>query len=133
MHEFEHISIYIQRRPDEVYQFASNPENLPLWAAGLATSRMQKNGDKWLAEFPFGKVSIRFAQINNFGVMDHDVELDSGTIVHNPMRVISKGDGSFFMFTLFRQPVMTDEQFVADKLAVQKDLATLKLLLERDY
>lgn len=132
MHEVEHISIYIQRRPDEVYQFASNPENLPSWAAGLATSKVQKNGDHWLAESPLGKVKIRFAKTNQLGVMDHDVELDSGVVVHNPMRVVPSGQGSLLMFTLFRQSGMSDEQFAADKLAVENDFSTLKQLLERD-
>ncbi len=132
MHEVEHISIYIQRRPDEVYQFASNPENLPSWAAGLATSKVQNNGDHWLAESPLGKVKIRFAETNQLGVMDHDVELDSGVVVHNPMRVVPSGQGSLLMFTLFRQSGMSDEQFAADKLAVENDFSTLKQLLERD-
>lgn len=130
MHEVQHISIYIDSLPGDVYKFATNPENLPRWAAGLAASEVRKDGEMWVAEAPFGKVKIRFADRNTFGVMDHDVELDSGAVVHNPMRVVPNGDGSEFIFTLFRQPGMTDEQFAEDKRAVEKDLATLKELLE---
>ena len=127
----QHISIYIARRPDEVYEFASDPRNLPRWAAGLARSEVTRDGDVWIADAPFGKVRIRFTEGNTFGVMDHDVELESGVTVHNPMRVVANGEGSEFTFTLFRQPGMSDEQFGEDRLAVEKDLRTLKELLER--
>jgi uncharacterized protein YndB with AHSA1/START domain len=36
MPNVRHISVYIARRPAEVYEFASDPMNLPRWAAGLA-------------------------------------------------------------------------------------------------
>lgn len=130
MHCVQHISIYIARSPDDVYEFASDPRNLPLWAEGLARSEVKREGDAWVAEAPFGKAKIRFAKRNPFGVMDHDVELESGAIVHNPMRVVPNGEGSEFVFSLFRQPGMSDEQFAADKLAVQNDLQHLKDVLE---
>lgn len=59
------------------------------------------------------------------------MEIDSGVVVHNPMRVLPNGEGSEFVFSLFRQPGMTDEQFSADRIAVEKDLQRLKELLER--
>lgn len=130
MNEVQHITIYIDRSPRDVYEFASNPENLPRWAEGLAGSEVKRAGSVWVAEAPFGMVKITFAEKNTFGVMDHDVELDSGAVVHNPMRVVPNGDGSEFMFTLMRQPNMSEEQFAEDKRAVEKDLRTLKEFLE---
>jgi hypothetical protein len=131
MNEVRHLSIYIGRRPAEVYAFASDPRNLPRWAAGLARSEVTQDGDAWVAEAPFGTARIRFAVPNEFGVMDHDVELESGVAVHNPMRVVPNGEGSEFIFTLFRQPGMDDDQFAADRQAVEHDLRALKELLER--
>jgi hypothetical protein len=64
--------------------------------------------------------------------MDHDVTLDSGITVHNPMRVVPNGEGSEFTFTLIRQPGMSDAQFAADAVAVEKDLQALKALLEHE-
>ena len=129
--DVQHISVYIARRPAEVYEFASDPRNLPRWAAGLARSEVRKDGDEWVADAPFGTVRLRFAERNAFGVMDHDVKLESGVTVHNPMRVVPNGAGSEFVFTLIRQPGMSEAQFARDKAAVEKDLATLKGLLER--
>lgn len=131
MQDVQHISLYIARRPAEVYDFASDPRNLPRWAAGLARSEVKRHGDEWIVDAPFGKVGVRFAARNDFGVLDHDVKLESGVIIHNAMRVVPHGDGSEFIFTLIRQPGTTDEQFARDSAAVEKDLKTLKELLER--
>ncbi|MBI2386550.1 MAG: SRPBCC family protein [Elusimicrobia bacterium] len=131
MDDVHHIGVHIARKPDEVYEFASDPRNLPLWAAGLARSEVRKDGDAWVARAPFGAVRIRFAERNRFGVLDHDVTLESGVAVHNPMRVVPGGEGSEFLFTLIRQPGMSDARLAEDKAAVEKDLKTLKELLER--
>ena len=132
MHDVQHVSIYIARRPAEVYEFASDPRNLPRWAAGLARSEVRRDGDEWVADAPFGKVRVRFAERNSFGVMHHDVKLESGVTIHNPMRVVPHGEGCEFVFTLIRQPGISDAQFAEDKVAVEKDLKTLKNLLERE-
>lgn len=127
----EHTSVFINRRPAEVYAFASDPRNLPRWAAGLARSEVRREGDEWVADSPMGQVRIRFVPENPYGVLDHDVTLESGVTVRNPMRVVENESGSEFIFTLFRQPDMSDEKFAEDRATVEKDLQTLKGLLER--
>jgi Polyketide cyclase / dehydrase and lipid transport len=131
MHDVHHISVSIARPPAEVYDFAADPRNLPRWAAGLARSEVRMAGDEWIADSPLGKVRVRLAQRNPFGVMDHDVTLESGVTVHNPMRVVPNGEGSEFVFTLIRRPGMSAGQFAEDRAAVEHDLKTLKDLLER--
>ena len=131
MHDVQHISAYIARPPVEVYEFASDPRNLSRWAAGLARSGVRRDGDDWVADAPFGTVRVRFVPRNSFGVMDHDVTLESGVTVHNPMRVVPNGDGGELVFTLIRQSGMSDGQFATDKAAVENDLKALKTLLER--
>lgn len=130
MHEVRHISVSIARPPSDVYEFASDPRHLARWAAELARSEVKPDGDHWVADAPFGQVRVRFAGRNPFGVMDHDVELPTGITVHNPMRVIPNGEGSEFVFTLIRQPGMSDGQFADDAAAVRSDLQRLKVLLE---
>ena len=61
----------------QVYEFASNPENLPKWAAGLSGS-IRKVNEEWIAESPMGRVKVKFAEKNKFRVWDHDVSLPSG-------------------------------------------------------
>ena len=131
MQETRHVSLYIACRPAEVFAYASDPRNLPHWASGLASSELTKDGEEWLADAPFGKIRLKFAPQNPFGVLDHDVTLESGVTFHNPMRVVPNGDGSEVIFTLIRQPDMSDEEFANDKATIERDLQTLKTLLER--
>jgi hypothetical protein len=81
------LSISIKRPVDAVYEFASRPQNLPLWASGL-TGSIWKEDEAWVADSPLGRVKILFCEKNEFGVLDHDVILESGERFHNPMRAI---------------------------------------------
>ena len=127
--ESQHISIGIDRPADEVYEYASNPANLPEWAAGLGSS-VERQGDVWVADSPMGRVTVAFVEHNDYGVLDHFVGLPSGETVYNPMRVLPDGPASEVIFTLRRRPDMTDDDFARDAAAVSADLATLKRALE---
>ena len=48
-----------------------------------------------------------------------------------PMRLIVSGQGCELLFTLFREPQMSDQQFAADAGYMQRDLDGLKSLLEK--
>ncbi len=92
--------------------------------------RAHRDGDEWIAPGPLGNARVRFVVDNEFGVVDHLVTLDNGARVHNALRVVPNGDGAEVMFTLLRQPGMTDAQFAEDAAWVEKDLAALKSILE---
>ena len=124
-----HIAVSIDRPAAEVYAFASNPQNLPKWAAGVS-SGVRKQGGAWITDSPMGPVTIAFAPENSFGVLDHDVTLPDGTVFANPMRVFPNADGCEVIFTLLRRPAMTDEEYAADGHAIETDLRTLKTLME---
>lgn len=128
--EVRHISVSIQRAPQDVYRFASNVENLPQWATGLGRTIRNVDGD-WIAESPMGPVKVRFVERNDLGVLDHSVILESGETIGNPLRVVPNGTGSEVIFSLFRRPGASDQQFVEDATWVAKDLGILKRLLER--
>lgn len=121
-----HISVSIGATPEKVYKFAADPLNMPKWAEGLSKSTMVKSGDEWIAESPMGKVKVKFAPHNNLGVIDHDVTLPSGEVVHNPLRVLKNGKGSEVVFTLYRRPGVSDQEFESDAKAVARDLEKLK-------
>ena len=124
-----HISTHIDRPAQDVYAYASDPANVPQWAAGLAGSIEQVDGE-WVAESPMGRIVVKFAESNEYGVLDHDVTLPSGETVHNPMRVLPDGAGCEVVFTIRQRPDMTDDDFARDASAVQADLLTLQNLLE---
>jgi uncharacterized protein YndB with AHSA1/START domain len=125
-----HISTHIDRPAQQVYEYASQPTNLPAWASGLSSSVERVDG-QWVTESPMGRVVVAFTPRNEFGVLDHYVTLPSGETIHNPMRVTADGTGSEVVFTVRRQPGMSDKDFDRDTDAVRTDLNTLKRVLER--
>jgi hypothetical protein len=124
-----HVSRVISVSPELVYEFASNPDNLPKWAAGLAKTEVVREGDVLLVDSPMGKVTVRFVPLNEYGVIDHDVTLPSGTTVTNPVRVLAHPEGSEILFTI-RQIELTDDEFDRDIEMVEGDLERLKRLME---
>ena len=124
------IQISIHKPADEVYAFASNPHNLSKWAAGLSGSTIEQEGGQWIAESPMGKVKIKFAAKNSFGVVDHDVTLPTGQVVHNPLRIQKNGEGAEVIFTLYRLSGVSEKDFQADADKVRADLQKLKSLVE---
>jgi hypothetical protein len=125
-----HVSIGVARPVAEVYAFAADPQSLPRWAAGLAGATVERDGDRWSTDSPMGRVLITFAPPNDLGVLDHDVTLPDGRVVHNAFRVIRDGDECEVVFTVRQRPEMTDEEFERDAEAVARDLATLRSVVE---
>jgi hypothetical protein len=123
------VSVSIDRAPRDVYEFVANPENLPRWAAGLGRSVSQVQG-RWIVQTSSGPMGIRFVDRNDMGVLDHVVTLASGEEILVPMRVVRNGTGSEVMVTVFRLPGMSAEKFAEDVTLVQRDLDTLKSVLE---
>ena len=119
----------IDRPAADVYAYASDPANIPTWAPGLGTS-IERVGDEWYVGTGDDRVRVSFAAPNPFGVIDHEVTLPTGEVILIPMRVIPDGDACDVVFTLRRQPAMSDEDFERDTGLVQEDLATLKRVLE---
>jgi hypothetical protein len=123
------ITCSINRPASEVYDFASNPANLPQWTKSFCLS-VKNTGEKLQMETTTGWIGIRFVPANDFGVLDHIVTFPDGQSILNPMRVVVNGAGSEVTFTLFQLPGMTDEQFLQDAGMVEAHLQTLKSNLE---
>lgn len=124
------ITVRIGRPFDQVYDFLADPKNWNQWAHGLGKSIRQSN-DGWIADSDGGVIKVRFTPRNSFGVVDHYVIRPSGERVYVPMRLIVSGQGCELLFTLFRDPQMSDQQFAADAGYMQRDLDGLKSLLEK--
>jgi len=124
------LSVSINCHPDKVYDFVSGLENMPLWATTFCKS-IKKSDGEWIAGTPQGQVKIRLAEKNHFGVLDHYISPAPGVEVYVPMRVVPNGSGSEMIFTLFRTPDMSAEQYAEDAKLVERDLQTLKDVLEK--
>jgi hypothetical protein len=112
-----------------VYEFVSDPANIPQWAQGLGASVDNVDG-QWFVETGSGRVGVAFAERNTLGVLDHEVTLPTGEVVYVPMRVTPSGPGSEVVLTVRRPPEMSDEDFARDAGLVQADLTRLKRVLE---
>ena len=127
--ESRQISESIDRSAADVYDFTSNPANLPRWAHGLGDSVENVDG-QWFVETQSGRLAFAFVERNTLGVLDHTVTLPSGDVVYVPMRVVPDGDGCEVVFTVRRPPDVSDEDFARDAGLVQADLTRLKQVLE---
>ncbi|SPZ34729.1 Polyketide cyclase / dehydrase and lipid transport [Agrobacterium tumefaciens] len=59
------IHLSIEKPWAQVYDFASDPQNMPSWAAGLAGG-LKSDGEDWIAEGgPLGEVRVNFAPQTN--------------------------------------------------------------------
>ena len=124
------VTVRIDRPFDKVYEFLADPTNWNQWAFGLGKN-IRQSQEGWVADADGGVAKVQFTPRNSFGVVDHTVIRPSGQRVYVPMRLIANGSGCELLFTLFREPAMSDAQFASDAGFVQRDLDGLKRLLEK--
>jgi len=129
--ESRHVSTVVAADPKRVYAFAGDPRNLIRWAAGLGGAVEGADG-RLVVDGPLGRVTVRFAPPNEFGVLDHDVELPSGVTVHNPLRVLAHPAGAEVVFTLRWLDGVSKEDFESDASTVAADLERLRELVETE-
>ena len=120
----KNISVSINKSANKVYQFASNPENFPVWVEFIK-SMTKVTENTWYAETDLGNPKIEIVPKNELGVIDHLVILPDSSTVNNPMRVMANGKGSELVFTLFWMPNRTKEEFNQDAKLVESDLKKL--------
>lgn len=125
----QHISQTINAPVVAVVTVAGDPVQLPRWAAGLSAGVRLESG-RWLTDSPMGTVEVRYVGPTQWGVLDHDVTFPDRTVVHNPFRALRNDQGSEVVFSLFKRPGMTDDEFDADAQIVREDLARLKNLFD---
>jgi hypothetical protein len=125
-----HVTVRIEAPADRVAAYIRDPALLPTWAAGLAGGIVEEDGH-WYADSPMGRVEVAFVADNDLGVCDHAVTLPDGGVTLNPVRVLADGDACDVVFTLRPGADTTVAAFEADRAAIERDLASLKALLEK--
>ena len=130
MHMSRTISLHIARSPDEVYEFLLEPRNYPRWAAALGGRFEHIEGRDWRSDTPFGPVTIRFAERNELGVLDHAVFGEGQEPAMRRMRVVPNGEGSELIYTMFKRDELSAEQFASDAEWTATELEVLKTYLE---
>ena len=123
------VTVTIGRTVADVYEYVSNPVNLPRWADGLGSS-IESVAGKWFAQSPMGRVEVAFAPQNSDGILDHTVTMPDGRSFDNRMRVSEQGGAAEVVFTVRRQPGQSESEFARDVGTVAADLNRLKEILE---
>lgn len=119
------VSVTIDRPPQEVYDYLVDPRHLPVWAAGLAKSVEERDG-QWVVDSGEGEWVVEFVPDNRYFVADHVVTQPDGSTQLNPMRVLPNGDGSEVTFTLYRAEQPDDAAWAALVGTISKDLMALR-------
>jgi Polyketide cyclase / dehydrase and lipid transport. len=122
-------SVTIERKADEVYEYASDPANFAEWAASFCRS-VKRIGEEWRIETPEGEMTLRFAEPNPYGIMDHYVRSEGGPERPNHARVVASGSGSRVIFTVFQAKDPLDREYAVNCRNVKEDLQRLKRVLE---
>lgn len=124
------ISIPIHRPYDEVYDFLAEPRNFPSWASNLGSDFVQVDGPEWATTTRTGRVILRFAPRNAYGVLDHQVFAEGSAPHTTPMRLVANDGGCEIIYTQFQRAGMSDEAFASEIEWVTSDFEALRSLLE---
>ena len=124
------ISLSIERPVAEVFAFLIEPRNFPKWASLTGHRFEHRGGRDWLADTAAGPRLIRFAETNDYGILDHAVFPEGTEPIFGPMRVVRNEEGSLLTYTFFQRPGLSDEQFHSIVEWITTDLMTAKAVLE---
>ncbi|RIE02992.1 SRPBCC family protein [Cohnella faecalis] len=128
--QWKTFSVTIERGTEEVYEYIMNPENFAEWAISFCRS-VKKTDSGWSIETAEGPMSLRFADGNPYGIMDHYVRAGAGNEKPNPARVIPDASGSKVIFTVFQAEDEADREYATTFRNVEEDLLALKSVLEK--
>jgi len=123
------LSVPISAVPKDVFDFVSNPANMPRWAVNFCRG-VRRDGDRWLVTTSDGEMETVVESNAEYGVVDFRWRPAPSVEAIAPSRVIPNGEATEYVFTLFQAPDMTIEQFQAGQDSLQEELNVLKRLLE---
>jgi hypothetical protein len=127
----KNLGISIKCQPKYVYEYITNPENLSEWAKTFSFSVKKSESGEWIVETPEGEMKIKYVEKNEFGVADHYITTPQGQEIYNPMRVFPNSFGCEVIFTLFQISGISDVKFLEDAELVERDLESLKNVMEK--
>lgn len=125
------IVVRVARSFRDAYAFLSDPTNFPKWAIELDGDMIPLGGRDYLVDVPRGRLVIRFAEINPYGVLDYmTFAQGEGRGPVTPVRLYPNGEGCEMSLTWFQRDGVSDEKFRSDIEWVTSDLTRMKILLE---
>lgn len=110
----------------ELFSYVANIENVPKWATEFCRELKTVNGEtKVVTEG--GELFFRIQADEETGVIDFLAGRSAEQLATFPTRVVGLPTGtSAYLFTLFRAPEMSDEEFEQAYRSLLIELETLK-------
>jgi hypothetical protein len=127
-------SVTIDRPAADVHAFLAEVTNWPRWAiVNILSVGPSPHPGWWSIETPQGAAEIRLRADAATGTVDHDFRDpdDPEDVAAVPARVVANGRGAHVSLTIFQPPGMEDADFDEAMAPVDRELATLRELLER--
>lgn len=124
-------SITINAAPGKLFEFLTNPENMSRWASSLCQG-VRKEGDQWLLDSKMGQLKLNIVSNKDLGVIDYHITPPLPIKITAYCRIIPNGQGSEFLFTQFQIPFLPATIFEKQKFSLQKELVTLKEIVEKE-
>ena len=132
MRMFDLQGVEIRASRSKVFEFLRDPRNLPRWAHAFKRA----DGGTARLETPAGSVDVRLstAADPNTGTVDWKLQFPDGSIGLAQSRVTeTTRDTCIYSFVLHAAPVPLEQiegALDAQRLTLQKELSTLKSLME---
>lgn len=93
------ISVTINRDWRSLYDEFWQPQDFMRWASGLSAAKLHEEDGVWTGRGPEGPIRVRFTGHNEYGILDHWVDVGSARDVYVPLRVIANDDGAEVILT----------------------------------
>ncbi len=117
------ITFTVNRKTGEVFDAILNipPKMFP--------DAVKNNDGWWMFQGPHGDAKLKFHENAELGILDHVFE-DSDGKWDVPMRVVSNGEFSEVVITLFKPPNFTDELFEERTKEIEGIMQKMKEAIE---
>jgi hypothetical protein len=121
-------SVSLPGRPEDVFAFLADPENLPRWAVGFCRSIRRDGVERWIVETPGGDVPVRYVTNAALGTIDFHMTIASSSDAVAYSRVIANGEHAEYVFTQFQGAGMPDAVFDGQVSALAEELHVLQAI-----
>ncbi len=117
------ITFSVNRKTGEVFDAILNipPKMFP--------DAVKNNDGWWMFQGPHGEAKLKFRENAELGILDHVFE-DSDGKWDVPMRVVSNGEFSEVIVTLFKPPNFSDELFEERAKEIEGIMQKMKEAIE---
>jgi len=119
------VTAVLDAPSEEVFEFLSRVENLPLWATDFARELKYVDGEARVVN-ALGEFVFRIEADAATGVIDMFAGPQEDEMALFPTRVVSLGGRSAYTFTMFKAPEMPDDLFESQHRSLEREFENIR-------